>query len=188
MILAQAAAILLLAQQALPSAPEPKATPGPFHLPANAPPPRATPAPTPEANDLKAKADEPELGAVDQNVLAGPEGFAAREFFRLRLRPAIHRHWEVLIPEIAKGKRTWYGTVKDGKRGTAYVTFMLHKDGSVTDIVLEASSGDQQMDQAALQAVKEIQPLPLWSTFKKEELQIRAAFMYNPKHVPLSSR
>jgi TonB family protein len=57
-------------------------------------------------------------------------------------------------------------------------------DGSITDIVLDTSSGDDQMDRAALQAVQDSQPLPLWDTIKSDGLRIHARFMYNPKHVP----
>jgi TonB family protein len=186
MIVALAAAVFFFGQQTLPSAPQPKATPNPFHVPANAPPPHSTPAPEPDASNTKT--DQPDVGPVDRKLLAGPDGFAAREFFRFRLSPTIQRHWNALIPQIAKGKRTWYGTVKDGKRGTTYVTFTIHKDGSITDIVLEASSGDDQMDRAALQAVEESQPMPLWSSFKGDEIKIGTRFMYNPKQVPQSAR
>jgi len=184
MIVALAAAVFFFAQQSLPSAPEPKATPNPFHVPANAAPPSSTPAPEP--NDQKAKEDQPDTGPLDRKLLSGPDGFAAKEFFRHRLSPTIQRHWNALMPQVAKGKPTWYGTMKDGKRGTVSVTFTLHKDGSITDIVLETSSGDDQMDRAALQAVRESQPLPLWSTFKGDEIKMGARFWYNPKHVPQS--
>jgi len=185
MIAALIITALLLAQQTLPSAPEPKATPNPLRIPANAPPPHATP--TPEPDDAKAKEDQTDdLVPVDP-LLSGPDKLAAREFFRQRVRPTIQRHWDALVPQAAKGKRTWYGTVKEGKRGTTYVTFTMHKDGSITDITLDTSSGDEQMDRAVLQALQESQPLPLWSTFKGNELKIRGAFMYNPKHAPQSA-
>ena len=182
MIPALTAAVFFFAQQALPSAPEPKATPNPFHIPANVPAPHSTPASEPD--ESKAKDDQPEVGPVDRKLLSGPDGFAAKQFFRQKLYPTIQRHWNALMPQIAKAKRTRWGTLKDGKRGTAYVIFAIHRDGSITDITLEASSGDDQMDKAALQAVEESQPLPLWNTIKHDEIKIRAAFMYNPKHDP----
>jgi len=163
--------LLMIAQQSLPSAPEPKPTPtpSPFHLHDNDAPPQSSDSPS-------------SASAVTKEALSAPDRLALHEFMRQRVQPTIRRHWEALIPQSAKAKHTWYGTVKDGKVGVLEVTFTIHRDGSITDIKLEDSSGDDQLDRAALQAIKESAPLPLPGSFKKDAVRINSHFLYSPKH------
>jgi protein TonB len=184
-LLAACVALTLSAQQPqLPDAPQPKATPTPFQAPADAPSRHADSAKEPETSKTKPDPDGPESSLVSLEKLSVQDRFIITEFFDQRLRPTVHKHWLELMPEIAKGKRTWYGTVKDGKIGTVNITFKLHKDGSITEIKIEDSSGDQQLDRAALQAVRSSAPMPLPGSFSRELLWMRTTFMYNPKHHP----
>lgn len=184
-VLAACAALALFAQQQpLPDAPKPKATPSPFQLPANTPPSRAVPASEPDGAKTKGDEDSADSSLVTLDKLSAEDRFVIKEFLGETLRPTVQRHWTALMPDIAKGKRTWYGTLKDGKTGTARITFKLHKDGSITDIKLTDSSGDDQLDRAAMQAVRDSAPLRLPNSFSKDWLSMRVAFIYNPKHPP----
>jgi protein TonB len=176
--------VIVLQGQQLPAAPEPKATPAPFKVPASASPMR-TPMPDVE-KDKTEKADE-DLGdlGVSKELLRGPEGSVLKDFLKNRLRPTIMRHWEDVMPEEAKEHRSpLVRMVKKGKTGTVRVSFTVHKDGAITDIVVDDSSGDRLLDEAAMKAVKASQPLTLPAAFTKDQLKIAATFMYNPKHRP----
>lgn len=45
-------------------------------------------------------------------------------------------------------------------QGTATVTFTLTRDGSVLDLRIVKSAGDEDLDQAVLETLKKAQPLP----------------------------
>ena len=95
------------------------------------------------------------------------------------------QRWNDVMPEEAKEHRTGLiKVVKKGKNGTVRVGFTLHKSGQITDITVDDSSGDKLLDQAAAKAVKDSQPLPLPKAFAKDQLRIRATFLYNPKRHP----
>ncbi len=169
-------------QQPLPDAPQAKVTPTPLQIPAKTPPPNAASGASPDGS--KADSEEPESGLTALDKLSAQDRFVVAGFLRQNLRPAVQKRWLEWMPAVAKGKRTWYGTVKNGKTGTVRIPFKMHKDGSITEIKLEDSSGDDQLDRAAMQAVKATGPLPIPKTLQKDSLWIRAVFMYNPKHIP----
>jgi protein TonB len=175
--------VFLCVQQTLPDAPRPKATPTPVQLPATPPPPPpGSGADSDPAKTNQAPGEADSLTVLDS--LSAQDRFVITEFLGKKVRPTIGQHWNQLMPDIAKSKRTWYGTVKNGKTGTARITFKLHRNGAITDIALEESSGDDALDRAAMQAVKDSAPLLLPSSFSKDTLSMRTAFMYNPKHIP----
>jgi periplasmic protein TonB len=178
------AIVIVMQGQQIPTAPEPKATPPPFRVPASASP---THAPRPDVEKNKTEKADEDLGylAVSKELLRGPEGSVLKEFLKNRLKPTIMRRWEDVVPEEAKEHRSpLVRMIKKGKTGTVRVSFTVHKGGAITDIVVDDSSGDRLLDEAAMKAVKASQPLPLPAAFTKDQLKIAATFMYNPKHRP----
>jgi TonB family protein len=162
------------AQQPIPAAPEPKTTPTPLKFPM---PKQSVPAPTPPEKS----GDEAVYMGVSKEILNSPQGYLIKDFLTHRLRPTITQHWSDVMPEEAKSHRT-FGIGKKGKSGKVMVAFTLHKKGEITDIVLEEASGDKLLDAAALKAVKDSQPLPLPAAFSKDQLKVRATFLYNVAH------
>lgn len=81
-------------------------------------------------------------------------------------------------------KKNWYSGMPlaalQGEKGKATVRFEVLSDGQVEKVVLEASSGDDVLDQAAIKAVRDSSPLePLPSTFKGTHIELRFFFYYN---------
>lgn len=50
--------------------------------------------------------------------------------------------------------------VSEHKEGVAYVSFVLHRDGSVTNLRIVESSGDKRFDKTALDAIRKSAPFP----------------------------
>lgn len=54
---------------------------------------------------------------------------------------------------------------------TAMIAFVVHKDGTITDVALKESSGVSQVDENALRAVSRVSPVAPFSSDMKEEPQ-----------------
>lgn len=90
-----------------------------------------------------------------------------------RLHYAVQNSWDPLIPESARPPVM--------KKGVVVIRFRIEKDGRVTGMKLEASSGDVALDRAAWGAITDAIPLPqLPVQFTGEFLELRALFFYNP--------
>ena len=83
-------------------------------------------------------------------------------------------------------KPNWYDSVPESarfptpKRGVVSVTFHILKDGSVTDIKVEESSGDASLDRAAWSGISASNPFPpLPVEFSGQYLGLRIHFYYN---------
>ncbi len=50
--------------------------------------------------------------------------------------------------------------VNERKKGSVYVSFILHRSGNITDLKVVESSGDPRFDKAALQAIRMSAPFP----------------------------
>ena len=95
-----------------------------------------------------------------------------KQFLEQRLTLVIRRHWINLVPDKVRGKK--------GKRGSTVVVFSVERDGTFQAIEMEESSGDDEMDGAALAAVRESAPIPLPSSVPGDHLKLRIHFYYNP--------
>lgn len=173
----------LTAQQPLPSAPDPKPAPTPFKAPARTlPAPASAPAPVPDSKETEEDNLPGHLG-VSTEAMDYRQELIFKDYFSNRLRPAIRHRWIDAMPEEANGKHKKFGPIhidKKGKSGKVRVGFTLHKDGSVSDVNLEDSSGDKLLDMAAFNAVKDCQPGPLPAAFSRDQLKMRLIFYYNP--------
>jgi len=169
--------LLISPQQNLPAAPRPHATPTPaFKFP---PPEKQTPG-SPPSQPREEQIDE---FGVPRRILDGPNGFALKDFLVHQVKPTVLQQWEALMPEEAKSHRR-FGIVQKGKSAIVRVSFTLHKDGAITDIVLDETSGEKVLDAAALKAIKDSQPLRLPAAYPDNSLTLRTSFYYNPKRKP----
>lgn len=50
--------------------------------------------------------------------------------------------------------------VNEHKKGSVYVSFVLHRNGNISDLKIVESSGDSRFDKAALQAIQMSAPFP----------------------------
>jgi TonB family protein len=90
-----------------------------------------------------------------------------------KLRADVQGHWEPLIPKSARSP------IK--KSGQVTVQFSLMKDGSVRGMELVESSGDVDLDRAALGAIATSSPFAALPAFYTgDSLFLRCNFLYNP--------
>jgi len=86
------------------------------------------------------------------------------------LTQKVRERWYKLIPQSAQIKQ-----------GSVTIEFSVQRNGAITDPTVASGSGDIDLDKAALNAVRETNPLsPLPSTTKKDHLVMRFRFQYNP--------
>jgi TonB family protein len=88
--------------------------------------------------------------------------------------PEIRKKWIELMPQSALPPVS--------KSGQVILEFAILKDGSVVDMKLVASSGDDALDRAPQIAILESKPFPpLPSGFKGQYFLLRTRFHYNPQ-------
>jgi periplasmic protein TonB len=107
------------------------------------------------------------LELLNQQITAG------LKLYLERLEEKVRQRWRNLIPSGARAP--------ERKQGSVTIEFSVHQDGAVTDRKVVSSSGDLDLDEAALSAVSKASPFsPLPSTTKKDHLLLRFHFEYNP--------
>ena len=74
---------------------------------------------------------------------------------------------------------------RNGWQGSLYISFVIRKDGSVSDIKLEKSSNYPVLDDAAITAVRLASPFPSFpENFDIEEISIKGHFVYDILEAP----
>lgn len=87
--------------------------------------------------------------------------------------------WSQLLPDDARPRHNKRGRVA---KGTVTVQFVIHTDGTVTNIEPIQRSGDAAMDFAAWAAVRNAAPYPkLPAGYSQNKLTLRFMFLYNEK-------
>ncbi len=89
-----------------------------------------------------------------------------------RLTSDIKRNWYPLMPEEVEPPLL--------KKGITGIRFIILRDGSIGNIILETRSGDVALDRAAWNAITSegtFQPLP--KEFPAPQLELRIGFYYN---------
>jgi protein TonB len=77
----------------------------------------------------------------------------------------------------SKISQKWEGQARDGNQ--PQVVFEIGRDGKVTGLKIEKSSGNPLYDQAALRAITEATPLPpLPEEFTESSLRVHLGFNY----------
>ncbi|MBI5236415.1 MAG: energy transducer TonB [Deltaproteobacteria bacterium] len=94
--------------------------------------------------------------------------------YLLGMKNRIEGRWG--YPELA---------VRNGWQGSLYISFVIRKDGSVSDIKLEKSSNYPVLDDAAITAVRLATPLPPFpENFDIEDISIKGHFVYDLLEAP----
>lgn len=89
--------------------------------------------------------------------------------YLMDMKRKIEFHWE--YPALA-ARNSWQGSLK--------INFKINRDGSVSDISLERSSGYPMLDDAAMTAVRLAAPFPPFPTnFSIEDISIKGQFTYH---------
>jgi TonB family protein len=120
---------------------------------------------------LQSQKSEPPLsGDGSIRILSNTEGVDFHQYLS-RVKYVINSNWHSLVPEDAAAKS-----------GTVVIRFTVLRDGSVTGIQIEKSSGDTTLDRPAYAAITNSQPFsPLPDAFHGNYLALRINFQYNPK-------
>ena len=72
--------------------------------------------------------------------------------------------------------QNWRPTNQSARGAGVVLTFTIHKDGSVTDVKIAKSSGNQLMDNSALRAVQDVHLPPLPLNFPRSQADVQLAF------------
>jgi protein TonB len=118
--------------------------------------------------EVIAKSTRKEEGMHDDSVT-----FDTREFkyamYMQRLKDRIESIWHYPADAAMRGIH-----------GEVLIEFTIGKNGKLTDVSLERTSGDRSLDQAAMQALKEADPYwPLPDEWGKDSLTVRGHFVYS---------
>lgn len=90
------------------------------------------------------------------------------------LEETVPKYLETLEFKI---KQQWFPP-KISKFKTAIVRFQLHRDGSLSDLFLERSSGQKLLDQAAIRAIRNVSPVSGIPEGCPQALKLRFRFDY----------
>lgn len=94
--------------------------------------------------------------------------------YLMDMKRKIEFHWE--YPMLAS-RNGWQGSLK--------IDFKINRDGSVSDISLERSSGYPMLDDAAMTAVRLAAPFaPFPENFSIEDISIKGQFVYHLIDLP----
>lgn len=89
------------------------------------------------------------------------------------LKKKVEDNWYKQAPQSAR--------VPELRHGKVVVDFSVQRNGALTDATVASTSGDSDLDKAALTAVHESSPLsPVPSTIQRDHLRMRFNFEYNP--------
>lgn len=87
-----------------------------------------------------------------------------------RMKMTVRENWFRLMPETDLDRA-----------GCLAITFVLHKDGQVTDLKIERTSGDEALDRAAWKSIEHSNFFPTMpGRFAGDQLAFRFNFVYNP--------
>lgn len=94
--------------------------------------------------------------------------------YLIDMKRKIELHWD--YPALAS-RNGWQGSLK--------INFRINRDGSVSDISLERSSGYPMLDDAAITALRLASPFaPFPANFTIEDLSIKGQFIYHLMVLP----
>ncbi|MEL0168241.1 MAG: energy transducer TonB [Pseudomonadaceae bacterium] len=146
---------------------KPKPRPEPPREQVEAPQPAVEPAPAaPAVETGQSEANQAQLKqstGVGSAATAGGMGGASTDYkAKVAASLARHRHY----PPMSRRR---------GEEGTVVLTFIIHRDGSVTGEQISESSGFERLDRAALKTLKNASPFPPFSDdMPDEQMSIRA--------------
>jgi TonB family protein len=102
-------------------------------------------------------------------ILTPTEGVNFSPYMNL-LHVQVMKNWSSSLPD-----EYWRGT-----KGHAIIRFDISRDGTIVNISVESTTGNDSLDQAAVNAIRNSSPLtPLPTAFKGSHITVRSAFYYN---------
>jgi len=160
-------------EQESPAPTPPKKTPPAFNVPLSV----DTILSTPPSRDGQSEAhsvthSSPTPPGVEILSPATGVTYDLKMFVQQRVMRTIKQNWYERIPTKAKGPPL--------TRGVGAVTFSIMRDGSFTSVEMTESTGDDEMDHAALDAVKSSDPIPLPASVTAQYVKLIVRFYYNP--------
>jgi TonB family protein len=121
----------------------------------------------------------PRPPASGMQILTPTEGVNFGPYMNL-LHARVMRNWSASLPD----------EFRKGTKGQAIIRFNINRDGTIANISLEGTSGNDSLDQAAIDAIRNSSPItPLPPAFKAPYIAVRCAFYYNllPPEPPLTN-
>ena len=137
-------------------------------------------APTEVPRQLARIVEEPRAtpGAVGQNsslsidpptiLSPNPAGYDIAPFL-INMLDRLRFSWYAVMPEAARR----------GEKGRVDFIFTIVRDGTVQDVKLILTSGNQALDQAAEAAIQRSRFAPIPDGFKGDQFTLRVPFLYN---------
>lgn len=116
-----------------------------------------------------------QLGGDKGSAEAGPLSFETQWYdwgeYAESMVGKIRVHWYEEMP---------MPLLQTGLKGVVTIRFMIHRDGTISDVTIITSSGIAPYDHAAKKAIELASPLkPLPADFPKETEHVTAMFYYN---------
>ena len=90
-----------------------------------------------------------------------------------RVEERVHQQWYKTMPRVARAPRN--------KQGAVTIEISLQRDGTISNEKVTASSGDADLDAAALKAINKARPFPPFpDTARINHVRMQFHFDYNP--------
>jgi protein TonB len=84
-----------------------------------------------------------------------------------------------LLSHIARYRRYPQDAERDGVQGIATVLFAMRRDGTVTDVWIQTTSGNKRLDAAAIDTIRRAVPLPNIPSEMPDSLNITIPVAFN---------
>jgi TonB family protein len=88
------------------------------------------------------------------------------------LHTKVQEEWYKRVPQSARGPEL--------KQGNVTVECLIERSGRITDATIASTSGDKDLDNAALTAIHNAKLPPFPSTIRGDHLSLRFNLAYNP--------
>lgn len=161
---------------------EPVNTPRQRHPETLPPPPIRTTAPRPARVDAATIVDRPARPAPPRAPATSPTFVASTERPSRDGREATHlaeAYLAALVAEIERRKFYPRRARRLREEGTVTVRFLLLRDGRLTAIEIDRSSGSRHLDRAAIETVRRASPFrPLPDTLAREQWRLSLPVVY----------
>jgi TonB family protein len=124
-----------------------------------------------------ASVQNPSPAPSGMQILTPTEGVNFGPYMN-QLHVRVMKNWSSSLPD-----EYWKGT-----KGQALIRFDINRDGTIANISVESTTGNDSLDRAAINAIRNSGPFtPLPPAFKGTHIAVRSAFYYNqqPPQPPL---
>jgi TonB family protein len=110
--------------------------------------------------------------AVNISAIVGRNDTADLKPYVEVLQEKVQEKWYERVPQSARGPEL--------KQGHVTVEFSIERSGKITDATIASTSGDTDLDKAALTAIRKAKLPPFPITIHGDHLTLRINFEYNP--------